>query len=149
MIFHYPSSIPHPSPVLVFVDNFVRPKIASREPWTIKNLCWKYKTTTIISNNGELTTQFFYLAFVNIWTLEWSVKSLHLFTILPPETSNIITAILFQVLRETNGFITFSSDSQKGKRKPVYSPKKNRWVTVSATISSYHLRKWKPRDLHF
>jgi hypothetical protein len=25
-------TIPHPSPVLVFVENFVRPKIASREP---------------------------------------------------------------------------------------------------------------------
>ncbi len=28
-----PSLIPHPSPILVFIDNFVRPKMASREPW--------------------------------------------------------------------------------------------------------------------
>jgi hypothetical protein len=32
-LFGTPGTIPHPSPVLVFVDNFVRPKIASREPW--------------------------------------------------------------------------------------------------------------------
>jgi hypothetical protein len=31
-LFGTPGTIPHPSPVLVFVDNFVRPKIASREP---------------------------------------------------------------------------------------------------------------------
>jgi hypothetical protein len=31
-LFGTPGTIPHPSPVLVFVDNLVRPKIASREP---------------------------------------------------------------------------------------------------------------------
>jgi hypothetical protein len=34
-LFGTPGTIPHPSPVLVFVDNLVRPKIASREPCII------------------------------------------------------------------------------------------------------------------
>jgi hypothetical protein len=31
-LFGTPDIIPHPSPLLVFVDIFVKPKMASREP---------------------------------------------------------------------------------------------------------------------
>jgi hypothetical protein len=32
-MFGTPGTIPEPSPILVFFNNFVRPKMASREPW--------------------------------------------------------------------------------------------------------------------
>jgi hypothetical protein len=40
-LFGTPETIPHPSPVLVFVDNLVRPKIASREPCLEAKICLK------------------------------------------------------------------------------------------------------------
>jgi hypothetical protein len=40
ILFGTPGTIPEPSPVLVFVDNFFRPKIDSREPCTGHKWKW-------------------------------------------------------------------------------------------------------------
>jgi hypothetical protein len=49
-LFGTPGTIPHPSPVLVFVDNLVRPKIASREPCKILYWMNEYKRPRHITN---------------------------------------------------------------------------------------------------